>query len=50
MTLAATAALSPLLTACEVVQGIFKAGFWVGVFGVFAVGVLVLLALSLVRR
>jgi hypothetical protein len=50
LALTVLSALSMQLTACEVVEGVFKAGFWVGVFGVFAVAVLVFLALSLVRR
>jgi hypothetical protein len=39
------------LTGCELVKGIFKAGVWVGVIGVFAVIALIVFALSkLVRR
>lgn len=38
------------LTGCQAIQGIFKAGFWLGAFGVAAMAVLVFLTLSLVRR
>ena len=46
--MASTLALE--LTGCQAIKGIFKAGFWVGAFGVAAVAVLVFLTLSLVRR
>lgn len=42
--------LSLTLTGCELVEGIFKAGFWIGVFGVVAVAVLVFLGLKFLRR
>lgn len=34
--------MTPLLTGCEIVGKIFKAGVWVGVLGVFAVVALVI--------
>lgn len=47
---ASLAALSANLTACELVKGIFKAGVWVGVFGVLGLVVLVVLATGLLRK
>lgn len=47
---AALAALSLQLTACEAVKGVFKAGFWVGVLAVVAMAVLVFLGLNMFRR
>lgn len=38
------------LTGCEAIGTIFRAGMWVGVFGIVAVAVLVWLAVRLVRR
>ena len=38
------------LTGCAVVKGIFKAGVWVGVLGVFAVIGLVVYAISKLGR
>lgn len=48
--LAVMLGLSLTLTGCELVEGIFKAGFWIGVFGVVAVAVLVFLGLKFLRR
>jgi hypothetical protein len=50
LALAVVSTLALELTACSAIRGIFKAGFWVGAFGVAAVAVLVFLTLSLVRR
>jgi hypothetical protein len=36
-TLVALAPFTLLLSGCEIIGGIFKAGVWVGVLGVFAV-------------
>jgi hypothetical protein len=47
---ATLAAISANLTACELVKGIFKAGVWVGVFGVLGLVVLVALGLGMLRR
>jgi hypothetical protein len=38
------------LTGCDLVKGIFKAGVWVGVLGVFAVIALIFYGLSKVLR
>jgi hypothetical protein len=38
------------LTGCDLVKGIFKAGIWVGVLGVFAVIALIFFGLSKLRR
>jgi hypothetical protein len=38
------------LTGCDLVKGIFKAGVWVGVIGVFAVIALIFYGLSKVLR
>jgi hypothetical protein len=50
ITVATFAAISLNLTACELVKGIFKAGVWVGVFGVLGLVVLVALGLGMLRR
>jgi hypothetical protein len=50
LALAILSTLALELTACSAIQSIFKAGFWVGAFGVAAVAVLVFLTLSLLRR
>ena len=47
---ATLAAISANLTACELVKGIFKAGVWVGVFGVLGLVVLVALGAGLLRK
>lgn len=38
----AVAPLVPLLSGCEIIGAIFRAGVWVGVLGVFAVIALVI--------
>jgi len=42
-------ALMPLMTGCEVVEGIFKAGVWVGILIVVAVIALIVWIISKAR-
>jgi hypothetical protein len=41
---------APLMTGCQVIEGIFKAGVWVGVLGVFAVIALIVWAMKSLFR
>jgi hypothetical protein len=50
LSLAGVSLLALNLTACELVKGIFKAGVWVGVLGVFVVVVLGALVAGLFRK
>jgi hypothetical protein len=50
ITVATLAVISANLTACELLKGVFKAGVWVGVFGVLGLIVLVALGAGLLRK